>query len=506
MIRRLIAAGVPSILFLALTLTVRPIELGYLGLLFFGAALLVAIAGAFLVRPDSEEPSSPDRWPWLAVLFVLAGAATALYWYRVWSYDAWSLGGAPMALLYGLTFWWPGLLLGALAWAAAGTEVQRNYRRYFVTLAVGLAAGVAGAGLYQASWMAYLKAHDRVPLDVAVSRVASLIPGQLEWDNRSGTLSFLLSCDWATEAPPYTVFVCLRNLSEGARDLLARTDVKEVNVQARAGRQLLFRGDASDEAPDATADWLKRFLPTALKDGGRLDKGSLDEMVWSRLNDFASEENALAFEKAFTYALAGNQVNVRFTADGPPSVKNIDLYAAAYSTANRIINETAAFFPEIERFDVDLAGWRRIVTRQEAAAPPFYLQSKLLPEGSVLGLVAKERGVGSGTLSPAAFRAPEPLAGHQFAVATVAGKTEEHRVGRLFEEITLLAGRLYVTEVKEDGTATVFVLPDQGVPAGPVSVAPVAEDIAANQWVSNLGFMPRADFATPAAPAVAGAS
>src|SRR5690606_873750 len=121
---------------------------------------------------------------------------------------------------------------------------------------------------------------------------------------------------------------------------------------------------------------------------------------------------------------------------------------------------------------VDLAGERRTVERREAEATPFLLQARLAPEDQVLGLVAGDTVSGETELDPVTFNPPTSVDGSQVAAIVGKGKKAVHESACLFEEIPLHPGRLYVTQAGPDGTATVFVIAESGMAAGPVDIPP----------------------------------
>jgi hypothetical protein len=187
---------------------------------------------------------------------------------------------------------------------------------------------------------------------------------------------------------------------------------------------------------------------------------------------------------------------VTFEPTEPVHVENVGLYVIAYRLANRVVSETAAYFPEIELFRVSLAGKERVLSRDAVVPKSFYLQADLLPADKVLGLVVRDQGLGSGTLEPSSFKPAEPLENNQLAILAVSRRTTNEDTGRLYRPILTDSARIIVTEVGADGTATAFVLPNASgeVPAGPVSIAPGAEEVAASQWILNMGLLDRPAF------------
>jgi hypothetical protein len=488
------AVLLPGAALIALSLALTSENLGYLSMLLVAGALMVAAAGGLLIRPNPERSASPETTGWLVMLFILGAVATGVYWYRVWLFDAWDLGSIPMGLLYAAGFWWPGLLLAALAWILSGPHVFRTVPKYLVVLGVGLGASVAGAASYQLAHTVYFKAQTGERLDLAMQRLQGTVPGPMAWQNHRGALTVIMDCGWATEAPPYTVIASLRRVAQGTLRMLPRADVTDVNLQATAGGLLLFSGEASDALPGDPDVWLNRMDRSILKDGGLLDRASLVEMAQLDPTDMLLPEEQLTFENEFAYELGHEEVSISFTPGAPVSLNTIAQYAAAYRVTNRIVNECVKYFTEIKTFRINFAGSERTLARDELTQKPFYLQADLMPATGVVGLVARDRGLGAATLTPAEFKPMDPLDENQIALVTVQNKFVEHKTGRLFEAIPLDSSRLYVTEVGEDGAVTLFLLPHTGVPAGPVTIAPGTEDVAVDQWINNLGLMDRALF------------
>jgi hypothetical protein len=332
---------------LLLSLFLRPLDLGYLAFMMVVATLTMGAAGGFLVRPEPDEPDEPDTNGWLAILALLSAVITAVFWFRLWQYDGWDLATIPVKFLYIVAFWWPGVFLGALAWTLAGPYVYRSLRRYGIVLAVGIVASTVGAAAYQIAHSTYYKAHDRQSVSLAMDRLASKVPGTMSWQHRRGVLTVSVDCNWASEAPPYTVFSSLAGVCETVVRQLHRADVSEVNVQVTANGLLLFTGDAGDGAPADPEEWLKRLDRSNLKDNGRLDRASLDEMVAFDPGELPTAEEQEAFGKVFQYRLDGSEVSVTFEPTEPVHVENVGLYVIAYRLANRVVSETAAYFTEI---------------------------------------------------------------------------------------------------------------------------------------------------------------
>jgi hypothetical protein len=499
MFRRIVAVLVPSAVLILLILLLPPLELGYLAFLAVAAALMIAAAGAFLVQADPEEPDDPETHGWLVILGIFAVVSTALFWYRVWQYDAWEVVTIPVRLLYIVGFWWPGILLAALAWIIAGTQVYRSVGRYKVVLLVGLVAATVGAASYQATYSTYFKVHDGQRLDLVMQRMQSTVPGKMAWQYRRGVLSIIVDCDWAAEAPPYTVFAALKRVARDALRPLARADVTEVNLRASTNGLLLFVGDSTDVLPSEPMDWVRNMDRSNLKNGGLLDRGSLEDMAQIAPDDFASPAEQEAFQGQFSFSASDTDVTVSFDPGAPLSPANVNQYAVAYRLANRIVTETAAYFPEIQSFKVGLGDRTWTVTKQQAQEKSFCLQADMLPADSLLGMVIRSLDSDAGTLSPATFNKQEPLKQNQMALVVASKGATQDAAGRLLEAVHTPSARVIVTEVAPDGTATVYVLPtDGGSPAGPVSVASNKEELAGNLWIANSGLIPRESFGTPA--------
>src|ERR671918_911235 len=126
----------------------RSVDLGYaspaaapLTLLAAGALALVARA-----RPREQAPDSPVA---LGLLFVAGTLLTAGYWFMVWRYPEWELGGGLVRMLNVVGFWWPALGVSLGAWLLGEVLTPPGgWPRFCRRVGVGALAGLAGAGLY----------------------------------------------------------------------------------------------------------------------------------------------------------------------------------------------------------------------------------------------------------------------------------------------------------------------------------------------------------------------
>lgn len=144
------------------------------------------------------------------------------------------------------------------------------------------------------------------------------------------------------------------------------------------------------------------------------------------------------------------------------------------------------YFPEIDRFEVDLAGFKTTVRRPEVGTG-FRLQHRLLRPERVLGIVIR-RGDPKAHPDDPAFYLFDRKSGLQIAVVVFDGPLDSHISGVLFEEMTLAPGLFYVVDVEAGGKIT-FMIGDENRLHGPLSVAAGGETSVNGTRVSNLGWL-----------------
>jgi hypothetical protein len=487
-IRHLTALAVPAAVLAWWALASRPTTLGAAGI---GAILLSvpALIVLAVIARRRRPRTGPERAA-TVVLFVAAAALTALVWFRVWHEDVWGMGGIVVGMADIVGFWWPAVLLATVMWVLEEMlSPPGGWPRLRSRVGVGFLAGAAGAALYHFGSPIYYARVERTPIAGAVGMVAHELgtiapPAGLPYRLDAGHLVIESDAGPAVDDRPYIVLSQLERGMARARELLDRTDVDRLTLVLRARGGELVRLQAG-EADRAQALWsLARLDRARLKDGGRLDAGSLDAM----LRDWTPDDRD-RFLRWFAATSAGDEVRISFQPDLPPGPDTAPLYGAGWASANSIVREVTRYFPEVARFAVTLPGRAVVVARDDVGAD-FRLQHGLVPPDRVLGLALHDGSHGDGTLEPAKFFPQPPVAGFQIAVAHFEGPLEEHAAGVLFERV----GRLgYVVEITGDATATI-VLDDHRARAGPIRVRPGETVTVESRRVHNLGWLPRAAF------------
>lgn len=523
LIRQAVAAVIPAAILLAWTARTLPLDLGYASI---AAVPLTLVLGVVVGLWSRWRPrAAPGADPWLGgwAVFLAGGAATAGYWYRVWSHTGWELGGVLVGMFNVIGFWWPGVLIALVAWVIEeALGPPGGTPRYLRRMGAGFAAGVVGMGLYLISSNFYYGRVDRLPLEHAVSDLEQQLPFQpaAVSAHRAGSRSLIAQRGDASSVPSslpyrhegrhltieldggakanygsYLVLHRLEKFFESARELTSRKDVDQVTVVVRLGGGELSRFRAT-KADRGRSVWELATLDRGrLTDGGRLDQKSLDAMLEGVIPD-----NRVEFLRRFRYMVSDDELRIEFHPLGPPSGRTAELYSAAWSSANNMMSEVVRYFPEIAAFHIALPRLTTVIRRADVAPGRFRLQHRLVAPDKVVGLIVRRGGHGQQTLDPTKFNPGHPVAGFQLALVRESGPLSYHKQALLYEGVLLEPGILYVTDIDADGTVTLLVGDLRGDPQGPVIVAPGAAVTVGDEVVQNLGALNRGAFARRAEP------
>ncbi|MGQ0569504.1 MAG: hypothetical protein ACT4P5_08255 [Armatimonadota bacterium] len=559
--RRFVTAFIPTALLLAWVARATATEAAFTGML-VGLPLTLVITLVASIRaarnsrgPKPAPPTAPDVvtpasarplrapiWP-----VILAGTvATAIYWFRVWSYpgmEQWELGGVLVLVYNFVGFWWPAVFVAMSAWLLEERLPNlMGSSPYGRRLGTGIVAGFAGIILFLTASNAYYEAYDRVPLEVDMARrVGHMVPSSEKAGASEQRLPVLLPCD-KLQAPPPPVspssggitisrsspvpcappaprpapspgvpyrleaghltieldgltmvqanpYVALRSLEqamESARGLLKRKDTAQLTLVVRMQQGDILRYRAG-EADFARPVWeLATFNRGLLMNGGRLELGSLAAM-----RETSVRADLQAFERMMRFQVAGDAVHVTFTPPGPLNADTAALYSSAWTTANKAVQEVVRYFPEIVRFHIDLAMFRTTVERSEAGTG-FRLQHRVLRPDRILGMMIR-RGDPKAHPADPAFHLFDPKSGLQAAVVVFDGPLDAHIPGLLFEEMILGPGVLYVLAIDADGTVT-FLIGDENRLRGPITVPTAGEKAVEGSVITNLGWLDASRF------------
>lgn len=562
--RRLVTALIPSALLLAWVSRATPTEAAFTGML-VGLPLTLAITAAAAImsarnseRSERVSPGGPEAptsgalharrapvWP-----VVLAGTvATAIYWFRVWSYpgmEQWELGGVLVLVYNFLGFWWPAVFVAMSAWLLEerlpNLMGSSPYGRW---LGAGIVAGFVGIILFLTASNAYYEVYDRIPLEVDVARrVGHMGPSSEKAGASEQRLPVLLPCDklqappppvspgsggitisrsspvpcaspaprtvrpappprvpyrleaghltieldgrTAVQATPYAALRSLEQVMESARGLLKRKDTAQLTLVVRTQQGDILRYRAREADLVRPVRELAAFNRGLLMNGGRLEPGSLAAM-----RETSVRADLQAFERMMMFQVAGDAVHITFTPPGPLNADTSALYSSAWATANKAVQEVVRYFPEIVRFHIDLAGFRTIVERSEAR-PAFRLQHRVLRPDRILGMMIR-RGDPKAHPADPAFHLFDPKSGLQAAVVVFDGPLDAHIPGLLFEEMILGPGLLYVLAIDADGTVT-FLIGDEDRLRGPITVPAAGEKAVEGSVITNLGWLDASRF------------
>jgi len=484
------AVLVPALAFTGWLLVNRSVDLGYASLAAVPLTVLGTGALALVARRRPRGQDSQAQ-PALGLLFVAGALLTSGYWLKVWRYPDWELGGVLVGIFNVVGFWWPAVLVALGAWLLGEVLAPPGgWPRFQRQVGVAALAGVAGIALYLAVAAVEARRIDRHPIDRALmpleQELGALRPqGPLPYEHRRGLLAIDIVAGPGLGERPYVVLRALERALALARDLTDRKDVSTVIFTLRQGEREVLRFRAT-EADRRRPVWeLAQLDRRYLKDGGRLDAGSLEAMLegWTL-------DNRAQFLRHFRYAAANAAVRIAFDPPGPAGLDTAELYGAAWASANNIIRETLRYFPDVGRFSVRLPPLVGTIAREQVHAD-FRLQHRILAPHRVLGLIVRETERGEETLDPGRFFPRPALPGFQIALVHHTAHLTEHLAGVLYERV----GRLgYVLAVNADATATLVVDDGRGRRAGPLRLD-AGEAVTVEGWVvRNLGWLPRAAF------------
>ncbi len=499
-----------------------------------------APAGPQMPTPAIVSMRPGPVWP-----VIVAGiVATAAYWFRVWSYpgmEEWELGGVLVLVYNFLGFWWPALFVATSAWLLEerlpGSSGPSPYGR---RSAVGIGSGFAGIVVFLLASNAYYQVYDRIPLETDVNRrIGFLMPASEKAGAAREPLAVLLPCDQVqappppvsppsgkiiisrsspvpcttapprtaqqpsapsvphrlesghltieldgrtvVQAPPYVALRSLEQAMESAGGLLKRKDTTRVTLVVRTQQGDILRYHAG-EADVARPVWeVATFNRSLLKNSGRLEPDSLAAMRETSVRVDWQE-----LERRMQLQVVGDGVRITFTPPGPLNADTAAVYSSAWATANKIVQEVVRYFPEIDRFQIELATFKTTVRRQEVGTG-FRLQHRLLRPDRILGIMIR-RGDPKAHPDDPGFYLFDRTSGLQIAVVVFDGPLNSHIPGVLFEEMTLAPGLFYVVDIEANGTVT-FMIGDENRLHGPVSVPARGETSVNGTRVSNLGWL-----------------
>lgn len=484
------AVLLPALAFAGWLLANRAVDLGYASLAAVPLTLLGTGALALVARRRPQGGDSDARLA-LGFLFVAGALLTAGYWLKVWRYPDWELGGVLVGILNVVGFWWPAVLVALGAWLLGEVLAPPGgWPRFRRQVGVAALAGLAGIGLYLAVATLEARRIDRHPIDRALAPLEQELgairsQGPLPYAHRRGLLAIDIVAGPGLDERPYVVLRALERALTLARDLTDRKDVSAVILTLHRGDSevLSFRATEADRRRPV---WeLAQLDRRHLKDGGRLDAGSLEAMLegWT-------PDNRALFLRHFRYVAGDGAVRIAFDPPGPASLDTAELYGAAWASANNIVRETLRYFPDVGRFALRLPPLVGTVAREQVHAD-FRLQHRIQAPDRVLGLIVRETERGEETLDPARFFPRPALPGFQIALVHHTAHLTEHLPGLLYERVGWLG---YVVDVNADATATLVIDDGRGRRAGPLRV-PAGEAVTVEGWVvRNLGWLPRAAF------------
>lgn len=474
-----------------------PAGAGFLGIPVFLATLLASMV-AFAFSGSQARDAGPS-WRSLVPLVLFGSFASGLYWQHVWSYRHYEMEGIPLVLFYLLGFWWPGVFVAvASRFLELGIERMAS-RTWAGRLAVGALAGALGAGGYEVADDLYYRSRDRVPFGEAAGPISppwpGIEPGTLAVRHDERRLVVRGRMDPGAVESVYELFDSVETYLTHLRGLLRRMDTDEVivEVEAPAGTFLAFRAADPDTARPIRE--LYRLDRSGLPEQGRLRSVDVERMTWIPSHELQGEGRHETFERLFRTAVVGDTLAIAFGPIAPPERENADLHAAAWATANRVVRETARFFPETRRFRLDLPSLDTLLERDAVRAEAFRLQHSLRDRDSLLGLRVADREGVAGTLDPATFfPSGEPIDAAQVAVLRITGPLEEHVAGLLFEGILVGTGRIHVTDVDPAGRIELLYATWEGTLHGPARMAPGESAWLGDVRVDHLGAFPRLAF------------
>jgi hypothetical protein len=462
----------------------HPTTVAFGGMFVFVLTLVLGGLGGVVTAIRANIPATMS-WAEAAPIVAFGGAATGWYWFRAWHYpgpEQWELAGVPVLAYTLLAFWWPGVFVAEISWILRAI-LRTNGASAGPMLLVGLLAGVLGAIGGKVASGAYYARVERVPLAVRLVQIAQPTAGQIEHqlDQRRLVVELGTHLD---RKPAYTALQAAQAILEGGRDLLRRKDVEQVTLVLRVATGELLRYQATRAERQAPVWDRTQLRRERLSGSGRLAPDSLRPMVQAPL--WYPEH-----QDVFTYTVDGEAVRVAYLGADTAAADTMELQAAAWASANKIVNEVVRFFPEIRRFEISLPGLSAEIAAADVRPGSFRLQHRLLSSDQVVVLHVTQ-GEPRESFDPARFFAHHSAAGFQVAVLREHFQTPYHLVGSLHEEIRLLPGLLYVTRVAPDGTATCFM----GEPTleGPIEIGPRSRAVVGSDTVVNLGWFARSRF------------
>lgn len=500
------AAGV------AAALLAEPPTAGFSGLLLAPLFVVVCLLLALHRRVDGDR-DRPRLWP--AVL--VAAVATAIYWWWVWSYRDYGMGGIPLDLLYGVGFWWPGLpiALGARL-GDRGLGPMRSGDFFLLVLAGILGAGL-GTGAYEKADELYYASRDRLPLEEGLRRVegsgAAVSSGaSVEIDHARRTLTLDLALPGPAERPAessYGLLEPLHGYLAEVRSLLGRHDTDSLRVRVdRGGRRLATLNMGASDTARSLAGLLE-LDRSALPNGGQLGLADVEEMVERALFSYDRLETGDGLP-GFRTEVGDGVLSLTYRPPEPTAA--VEARAAAWTAANRAVDAILRFFPDVERVRLRYPELDTVYsTSRTGTKPDLPLQAALLPRGRVpvLEVRSTERapGVPDTLRSAEGFRADrfcpdERVAVGKIVVVRANAFLTDHLLADLFEPSIIGTGELFVAEIAEDGTATVHVRRWQEEARGPRAVAPGETAVLAGEEIYNGGLVDRREITCHGRPVI----
>ncbi|MGH2404208.1 MAG: hypothetical protein ACRDGN_07040, partial [bacterium] len=301
-----------------------------------------------------------------------------------------------------------------------------------------------------------------------------------------GHLMIELDGQMLVQATPYAALRTLEQAMESATGLLKRKDTAQVTLVIRAAQGDLLRFHVG-EADVIRPVWeLANVNRGVLKNGGRLDPGSLAEMKEVSLGaDFQQIERMMSFQ------VAGDEVRIAFVPPGPLNAGTAGAYSSAWATANKVLREVVRYFPEIRQFRFELPGLRTTVQKSEVHKG-FRLQHRLRRPDRILGIVIR-RGDPRAHPTDPAFYLFDPADGLQAAVVVFTGPLDAHIPGVLFEEMLLGPGLMYLLDIAADGAVS-FLIGDERRLRGPITIPAGGETTVDGSVITNLGWLDTSRF------------
>lgn len=339
---------------------------------------------------------------------------------------------------------------------------------------------------------------EAIPLESAVLSLGYsenwLAPRLSSWDLDKGRLSIVLSYDRALSEESGKVLNGLRDYAGGARRLLFRNDVDEVDVSIQAQRTELAGFKATEAQKLEPIEKLLRIDRTRLKDGGRLTEEGLEAIVQASLNPALSAEDLGDFSKIFQYELIAGRIAVAFHPSVLLDHTSAELYAQGWKSANAVVNEVSRSYPEIRFFRISMYNLNTAILSKEVVHSSFCLQHALVPVEHILALMISNRPLSPAFLNPERFFPGKSTRGYHAALVYEDGPEQDHLLARLFEPIRLSQGDLYLVEVTEEGSAALLYKADDGSGEGPVNVLPKGSGRLGEWYVENGGWVDRGRF------------